>query len=134
MITLNNYIILGVGRDATDEEIKAGYKRMSIWCHPDKAGELNQLAKMFMPLVNSAYDVLSDPIKRSEYNDRLLTREQAAADEPRIIDPTPDELNNTNILQGAVDFAKQIAHAALENALEGIKDKTIGRRKRGRRK
>lgn len=58
------YEILGVSRDATDEEIKKAYRRLAHKYHPDKAGGDEQKFKE----INEAYQVLSDKQKRAQYD------------------------------------------------------------------
>lgn len=60
------YAILGVDRDATGEQIKKAYRRQAMKVHPDVAqGE--DAAEQFKEL-SEAYEVLSDPNKRSVYD------------------------------------------------------------------
>ncbi|KFI46550.1 molecular chaperone DnaJ [Bifidobacterium bohemicum] len=59
------YEVLGVGRQASDDEIKKAYRRMSRKYHPDIAGP--EFEDKFKE-VNSAYEVLSDPNKRRMYD------------------------------------------------------------------
>ena len=58
------YKILGVSRTASDEEIKKAYKKMSMKYHPDRpAGDEEKFKD-----INKAYEILSDPLKRVQYN------------------------------------------------------------------
>ena len=59
------YKVLGVARDANDEEIKKAYRRMSRKYHPDIAGP--EFEDKFKE-VNNAFAVLSNPQKRSMYD------------------------------------------------------------------
>ena len=59
------YEILGVSRQATPEEIKRAYRRLAREMHPDVAGP--EAAERFKD-VSRAYDVLSNPEKRRDYD------------------------------------------------------------------
>lgn len=61
------YSILGVGRDASDADIKKAYKKLAIKWHPDR-NPGNKEAEQCFKDVNEAYDVLGDPQKRANYD------------------------------------------------------------------
>jgi molecular chaperone DnaJ len=61
------YEILGVGKDATAEEIKKAYRKMAIKYHPDKNEGDKQAEDMFKEAAE-AYDVLGDNEKRRRYD------------------------------------------------------------------
>lgn len=61
------YDVLGVSRSATEEEIKKAYRRLANKHHPDRnPGDKDAEAK-YKELTN-AYDVLSDPEKKKQYD------------------------------------------------------------------
>lgn len=68
----NLYDILGVSKDATQDEIKKAYRKLSLKYHPDKhTGDTPEEQKKNEELfkdVAHAYDILSNPEKREQYD------------------------------------------------------------------
>ncbi|MBN1136131.1 MAG: J domain-containing protein [Anaerolineae bacterium] len=61
------YQILGVKKSASDKEIKSAFRRLAKQCHPD-ANPNDPKAEERFKEINEAYEVLSDPGKRSKYD------------------------------------------------------------------
>src|SRR5690606_42011839 len=63
------YAVLGVPKNATAEEIKKAYRRLARKYHPDaNAGGDPETTAKFKE-ISEAYDVLSDPKRRKEYDE-----------------------------------------------------------------
>ncbi len=63
----NHYETLGVSKDASADEIKKAYRRLAKRFHPDKTGGDKTKEARFKK-ISGAYDLLSDPEKRSQYD------------------------------------------------------------------
>lgn len=65
---MDYYQILNIGRNASQEDIKRAYRKLSRKYHPDNAGE--QAREQF-DRVQEAYGVLGDEEKRAVYDERM---------------------------------------------------------------
>ena len=63
---INPYDVLGVSKDASDAEIKKAYRKLSKKYHPDLNHEPG--AEQKFKEVNEAYEILSDPQKKAQYD------------------------------------------------------------------
>lgn len=72
---INYFRILGVKANASEDEIKKAYKRLSNKYHPDKLRNLSddekEQAAEQLQKVKEAYDVLSDAKKRAVFYQRF---------------------------------------------------------------
>lgn len=67
------YDLLEVSPNASPEVIKAAYRQLALKYHPDQQPDARarQQAEERMKQINAAYDVLSDPVRRAEYDRQL---------------------------------------------------------------
>ena len=61
------YEVLGVGRNASEEEVKRAYRKLAVKFHPDKNPDDPHAEEKFKEL-GEAYDVLMDSDKRAAYD------------------------------------------------------------------
>ncbi|TSE19896.1 Chaperone protein DnaJ [Tepidimonas alkaliphilus] len=63
------YDVLGVPRNASDDDIKKAYRKLAMKYHPDRnQGEAAKTAEEKFKEVKEAYEILSDPDKRAAYD------------------------------------------------------------------
>ncbi len=94
----DHYRILGVIQDAEDIVIKAAYRALAQRYHPDKWAGSPEEATIRMSEINKAFSVLSDQIKRKQYDINLSSNEY---DEPE------EDFSNTvdeNYLGTSLDY------------------------------
>lgn len=60
---LDYYKVLGVDKNASQNEIKQAFRKLAMRYHPDKGGDENKFKE-----INIAYDTLGDPSKRANYD------------------------------------------------------------------
>lgn len=65
---MNYYHILGISENASQQEIKKKFRKLALEYHPDKTNHAND---HHFKLINEAYQVLSDPQKKANYDYRL---------------------------------------------------------------
>lgn len=65
------YDILGLDKNADQSSIRKAYLKLSLKYHPDKNPNNLEEAKNKFVEVGEAYEVLSDPVKRSKYDEEL---------------------------------------------------------------
>ena len=68
----NYYDILGVSKDADESKIKSAYRKLCLKYHPDKLAKKSEKEKQEgeakFKEINEAYQILSDPDKKKQYD------------------------------------------------------------------
>ncbi|XP_020805507.1 dnaJ homolog subfamily B member 1 [Drosophila serrata] len=77
----NFYEVLGIGRGASEDEIRKSYHQLALRYHPDK--NKNSDAERIFKIVGQAYKVLSDSNQRAAY-DQILQPEQTLQSEQTL--------------------------------------------------
>jgi len=109
------YEILGVGRDATSEEIRREYHRLARKYHPDGGGTVP-----FFRQLQHAYEVLSDPDKRREY-DEFLRRPSTSPQESPPPPSTPTvRLTSAVVVLLLVGILLEVTHDVVVLVIVGL--------------
>lgn len=70
------YYFLGISQDASEEDIKKAYRKLSLKYHPDKNENDDFFAERFRE-IQEAYGILSDPAKRKTYDQNLENHQKS---------------------------------------------------------
>lgn len=104
------YLLLGLERDASADEIKRAYKRQSLQMHPDKLAQRGKTVteedQAKFTRMKEAYEVLSDQHKRETY-DAIGERGMKWIEEPFSMDP--QELAHNFATSSILDRSKIFA-------------------------
>ena len=81
------YTLLGIAKSASADELKKAYRKKAMEFHPDRlppdaSPEKRAEAEAAFKLIGEALDILSDPLKKSLYDegyDKAAIEERAAA-------------------------------------------------------
>ena len=64
----SHYQTLGISKTASNDEVKKSYRKLAIKHHPDKNPNSRKESEAKFKEINEAYEVLSDPVKRQNYD------------------------------------------------------------------
>ncbi len=80
----NLYERLGIAKDASPDDIRKAFRSLAVEWHPDSSTKLAREKDKGLQYraVQKAYDILSDPNKRTQYNAYLERRAQPTANDP----------------------------------------------------
>ena len=109
---VNYYEVLGVNKDASEEDIKKAYRKLAQKFHPDVSKDAKAEEKF--KEIAEAYQTLKDPEKRAAY-DQLGSAYQPGQD----FRPPPDW--EKQFREGA---AKMATHRALERVRNRLREQT----------
>ena len=104
----NYYKILEVDKDASSETIEKIYKMLVKKYHPDLQNDKNKIkAEEKIKKINEAYDVLSDPLKREEYNNTLIENNISYEKYTEIINENILLKNELNYIKSKINNVQQ---------------------------
>jgi curved DNA-binding protein CbpA len=107
---MSHYETLGVGKDATPEEIKVAYRKQAMLHHPDREGGSDEA----FTAAGKAYELLSDPERRANYD---KTGEDGAA--------TPDAQEADRLIVALFDRYLMEQGSLIEHARAHLKAETV---------
>ena len=76
--TPDHYATLGLHRRCSDAQIRAAYRTLAKQHHPDVNGG-SRAAQARTQELNAAYEILSDPARRAEYDEEMVSAEKSPA-------------------------------------------------------
>ena len=109
-----HYKTLKIPETAAQEEIKKSFNQLSKIHHPDKGGDPEK-----QKAINEAYDVLSDPERRANYD------EYGTDTKPKSI----EDMANEEVFQAfkeiiKLDFQKETLFTLAQNSIKGVLKET----------
>lgn len=129
----NYYDILGVNKNASDDDIKKAYKKLVVKWHPDRwvngTEEEKKTAEDKIKEINEAYSVLSDPEKKKNY-DLFGTAEGIPGGGGGGFSPFEDDFDPFDMLRkkSRVEKGEDVqatVYVTIEEAYKGVKNKEI---------
>lgn len=105
---INPYEVLNLQPTASKDEIRKAYRTLARKYHPD-SNPNNKAAEEKFKQINDAYTILSDEVKKADYDRSQRQQSQAASNtKTTTAKPRPKRTSNAN---AKVDFAKEFMNS-----------------------
>ncbi|KAG0040851.1 hypothetical protein BGZ82_007873 [Podila clonocystis] len=111
------YKVLGVGKDATESEIKKAYRKLALQMHPDKNAAPG--ADEAFKIVSKAFTVLSDPQKRAIFDQHGPDEGKSSGVNYDRANPTGHGFSGMHGMNGMNGFGEEISPEELFNMFFG---------------
>ena len=118
----NYYQVLGVSHTASQEEIRTSFRKLALEFHPDRNKDPKAKAKF--KEINEAYQILSDPSKRAEY-DRFGASGVGNSQRARGFEGADPFGGFGDIFDAFFDAFGNRSHAAPQNGADILTEMTI---------
>jgi len=105
-----HYDNLKVTRNAPPEVIRAAYKTLSQKFHPDRNPDKQNATRTFQ-IISSAYEVLSDPVKRKEHDEWIAATENRKRASETVLDfAYPSQPTQKKTVEGMREASRRVLH------------------------
>jgi hypothetical protein len=116
-----HYDNLKVSRTAPLEVIEAAYKSLVQKYHPDlNQGDVE--ATRIMKIINEAYDVLSDPVKKAEHDLWIKRNENIEISKIKNPDLPKESNNHAKVVSKKKPYKKSIVSETINDFFDGLKE------------
>jgi curved DNA-binding protein CbpA len=120
----DHYQVLGVARDASQDEIKKAFRSLALRYHPDRNPQDQREAEEKFKEINAAYEVLGDRARRKQYDYlavlSLLERMNTARNTPgEVFAPISDEEALQELLRQMADLGLDFGNVVMRGCRRG---------------
>jgi curved DNA-binding protein len=113
------YETLGLTSNADVKQIRDAYRRLALMHHPDRNRNNPESAER-MKAINEAYAVLSDPVKRREYDTFRLNYGSSAYDRYRQTHTDQDIFKGSDIQQIFEELSRAFGYRSFEDIFRDV--------------
>lgn len=104
-----HYNVLGISNTASEDDIKKAYRKLSLEYHPDRNNNNREKSEIFKK-ITEAYTILSDPVKKEQYDIALKLTQNISDDQTMFMNMFLKPFDTKNIIDEIRNnqFAKNI--------------------------